>query len=327
MIPETLADVPAALEKASQPIPPHLIPRPENKRKIGLCGFADSKLEAPFTDETWELWGCNDLYFHTPAGSIRRTFEVHHLQNLDARRNQNHQAWLMKGKHPVYMLPSYVRPEFPSAVALPVDLIVQEFGDYITNSISWMMALAIFELTTVVAVTDEQGRTRNQRIALPGAEIGMWGIDMAAASEYGSQRPSCEYFVGLARGMGIPVYIPDTSDLCKSMGLYGLHSTKPLYVKMQVKESKIREAMGQMEQQLAQVDAQRQQLMLQAAEARGSLSMAKYVKGVWAYETDAFIGEKLEAKDRGEGMAGSEASLGIPNSDGHNLSNVSQVPK
>lgn len=38
---------------------------------------------------------------------------------------------------------------------------------------------------------------------------------MAADDEYGYQRPNCEYLIGLARGRGIKVVIPDESPLCK----------------------------------------------------------------------------------------------------------------
>jgi len=41
-------------------------------------------------------------------------------------------------------------------------------------------------------------------------------------SEYGTQKPSCEYYLGLAKGMGIKIYIPTESDLCKSFFHYGL---------------------------------------------------------------------------------------------------------
>jgi hypothetical protein len=40
-------------------------------------------------------------------------------------------------------------------------------------------------------------------------------------SEYGTQKPSCEYYLGLAKGRGIKIYVPKESDLCKSYFLYG----------------------------------------------------------------------------------------------------------
>ena len=50
----------------------------------------------------------------------------------------------------------------------------------------------------------------------------MYGVDMAQdtllAAEYSEQRPSCEYFIGLAEGAGIRVDIPGGSDLLGGAG-------------------------------------------------------------------------------------------------------------
>ena len=77
---------------------------------------------------------------------------------------------------------------------------LKTFGNYFTNSVSYMIALAI-----------KQGAT----------EIGCYGVDMATGSEYGPQRPSCEFFLGIAAGMGISITIPATADLLKTKFLYG----------------------------------------------------------------------------------------------------------
>jgi hypothetical protein len=75
-----------------------------------------------------------------------------------------------------------------------------QFGDYFTNSISFMLALAI----------DEGYHT-----------IQVYGVDMAQESEYNFQRPSCEYFLGIAKGRGIEIFLPKTSDLLKVRWMYG----------------------------------------------------------------------------------------------------------
>jgi hypothetical protein len=40
-------------------------------------------------------------------------------------------------------------------------------------------------------------------------------------SEYGQQRPSCEFFLGIAVGRGIKIHLPKTSDLLKVRWMYG----------------------------------------------------------------------------------------------------------
>jgi hypothetical protein len=51
--------------------------------------------------------------------------------------------------------------------------------------------------------------------------IGVWGVDMAVDSEYFYQRPSCEFALGAAFGLGIKLYIPAEADLLKTTHLYG----------------------------------------------------------------------------------------------------------
>ena len=38
--------------------------------------------------------------------------------------------------------------------------------------------------------------------------IHVYGVDMAVCGEYEQQRPSCEFFCGIAKGKGIELYIP-----------------------------------------------------------------------------------------------------------------------
>jgi hypothetical protein len=84
----------------------------------------------------------------------------------------------------------------------PIDKLVDDFGSDFTNSISYLIAHAI-----------QRGYER----------IEIYGVDMAHDTEYNYQRPNCFYYIGLARGRGIEVYIPDGSALAKASrgGLYG----------------------------------------------------------------------------------------------------------
>ena len=58
---------------------------------------------------------------------------------------------------------------------------------------------------------------------------------MAVDTEYYWQRPSCEYFIGLARGMGITVYLPDDCDLLKTRFLYAIHEDQELAFSKKIK--------------------------------------------------------------------------------------------
>ena len=256
------------------PLDPITLGRPL-PTKIAIVGFADSRDEAPFLDPSWEIWGVNDVYAHVPR--VDRSFELHDTGILvnEGRRNPAYEQWLKDGKTPVYSFNP--KPEYPSMIAFPADQVMPVFGDYFTNSIAWMTALALLVLCE---------RQDDKIQARPGVELGLWGVDMAHETEYGSQRPSCEYYIGLARALGVQVYIPPTSDLLKAGSLYGVSTTAPMRVKMDKRIVKLNE-------QLNQLNGQRQQLQMQVAhveaqmnQIKGAVGAFKYTRGVWTNGTE-----------------------------------------
>jgi len=171
--------------------------------KVAIVGFApSSRLLAPFGNSQWEIWGLNDGYHDLPRWD--RWFQLHSPRIISGSvRDRNHWDWLKAQTKPIYMREAL--PEVPASVRYPLEDITAQFGRYFTNSISWMIALAIHE----------------------GAEdIGIYGVDMATGSEYGDQRPSCEYFLGLALGTGIRIHVPPQSELLKAGFLYGFEDEK-----------------------------------------------------------------------------------------------------
>lgn len=188
------------------------------KSKVAIIGCADSKNVAPFDQpQDWEFWGVNNLHLSMPKAPWTRWFELHSIQHdtnsgqyfrrgkpdFRGQRVDQYLSSLNAMNIPVYM--QRPLPIIPNAVGFPVQQILQIFGNYFTNTISWQLALAIMEGFKT---------------------IGIYGVDMAVSSplrhqnEYSHQRPSCEYFVGLARGRGVEVIIPPTSDLLKTNFLY-----------------------------------------------------------------------------------------------------------
>lgn len=202
------------------------------RRKVAIVGYTEHRQFAPFGDDGWEIWGLNDLYYELPEVSVDRLrwFQLHSWNELTRHsptpvtasplnfqggpphpRDPNHVPWLadQAQRMPVYMLEP--RPEVPAARVYPIQDAMQFFSidgrtpmRYFTNTISYMVALAIME---------------------GFQEIGIWGVDMmmggGAGSEYGWQRPSCEFFIGFAAGKGAKVYIPEESDLLKCAFPYG----------------------------------------------------------------------------------------------------------
>lgn len=144
------------------------------KRRVAICGTAPASLkEAPFHDETWEIWGTSRLWKEIPRADV--WFELHPLDeigrgwnvNLEQREaaREEHVEWMAQAGLPVYLQEEDER--VPTGVPYPLEeveaFLESEFGDveaYFTNTIAYMIALAIYQGVD---------------------EIGVWGVDMALA--------------------------------------------------------------------------------------------------------------------------------------------------
>lgn len=167
-------------------------------RRVALVGKAPASIpRTPFDDEDVEIWSLSDNYRNLPRWD--RWFELH---DVDYHREHHPDHWeflLQDHGKPLYLLGPHAA--IPHATVYPRDEVLQRFPPgYFTNSISYMIALAIMEGFT---------------------EIGIYGVDMAQHDEYAHQRPSCEWMIGFAQGMGIKVVVPEESDLLKCRKLYG----------------------------------------------------------------------------------------------------------
>lgn len=191
-------------------------------RKIAVVGCSDTKVLAPYDDPTWEIWAMNNAFVHIRNPS--KWFEIHpvkyekgHFWRRDlirpgvfkwslefrGQKVDDYMKSLANLDVPVWMQQHW--DIIPKSVPYPIDEIIKKFGTYFTNSVSYMIVMAIKE------ISDSGGK----------GEIGCWGVDMATGSEYGPQRPSCEFFLGIAAGLGIPITIPPEADLLKTRFLYG----------------------------------------------------------------------------------------------------------
>jgi len=176
-------------------------------KKLVICGTAPSWQLAPFNDPEYEIWILNDMYSYIPRYDV--LFEIHEINHLRKFYIRNsvtkkcHLDEMAKLTKPIYMQQHH--EAIPASIEYPLNEIQEEFGGYFTNTISYMLALAI-----------KHGYDH----------ISLFGVNMAGDTEYNTQRPSCEYFIGLARGQGIEIYIPEQSDLLKTAFLYGYEDIK-----------------------------------------------------------------------------------------------------
>lgn len=166
-------------------------------RKIAIVGTSKTTRDmAPFDDESWEIWTLGNNYKWAPRCNLH--FEMHDFPAGKKRWVQEYIRWLRKPTCPLMAQKQTI--DCPTAQEYPLAAIRGKWGEYFTCSFSYMIAYAI-----------EAGAT----------DILICGAELAQDSEYAYQRPSVEYWVGICRGLGINVAIPEISDLCKSAQLYG----------------------------------------------------------------------------------------------------------
>lgn len=180
---------------------------PGRARKIAMLGGAWISLKhAPWHDESWELWShhsCRNACIREPDVY----FDMHppELWRDPTKKfwDRKYLVWTAQNRVPIYMQDRY--SDVPASMKYPFARIITEFPrGYMTNTMAYMMALALTEGVT---------------------HIGVFGCNYSAGSEYGPQRGCAEYWLGIAEGRGVHVCIPHGCDLLnKPSLLYGYES-------------------------------------------------------------------------------------------------------
>lgn len=195
-------------------------------KKIAIVGFTTSRNQTPWDDPTVEKWICNNLWKFVPD-KWDRLYDLH--RHDDIIKDAEHAGYLARCTKPVYVFEP--RPEWPTSVAFPRAEVTDVLGNYFTNSISWMVAHALMEGVT---------------------ELAIYGVDMAQGTEYSAQRPSVEYHLGIAGGMGVKVHIPPESDLLHAGTLYGVEDDSWLHTRLRTREAELVAQMAALREQVNQ---------------------------------------------------------------------------
>jgi len=247
---------------------------PRTRDKVAIVGFAPSSMtdvRCLFGDPEWEIWGLNQLYISFPAivEHATRWWQIHHRHDYDrAVRDHKHHDWLAQQRRfPIYMQEQI--GDIPLSVPLPFKDIVSAFpyGNYMTNSISWEIALAIMEGFKTIHV---------------------YGVDMAQDEEFFEQRPSCEYWAGIAVGRGIDFYIPTKSDLLKTAWMYPIETDSPMRIKIDSRRKELR-------QRVNETHAQKQAMNDQEMQLLGALENMNYIEKCWMVNVKEVRGANSQA--------------------------------
>lgn len=261
---------------------------PEGFRKIGIIGSAPSSVRlAPYNDPQWALWGCSPgVYGVAPYGRIDTWWEVHRYEppTCGDPNNAANKGWfspeydrfLKEFKGPVFMASPVADVEvpvaaIPNSVRVPFEDYVAKYGPYFfASSMSYMLVHAIETLL---------GMRKDRNTPEAGEAIGLWGVDMAAASEYAWQRPGCQHFIGLAKSLGIDIVLPPESDLMQPPSLYGICEYNPRHAKLLAR-------MNEMDQGVAHWTNVLTNAQQQLAHVKGAQDNLKYVMATWIDDPD-----------------------------------------
>jgi len=206
-------------------------------KKLCIVGFSKKSYkdaERFFGTDT-DIWTLNQMWIQWPeiVPHVSAWFDLHSLHRLNEHeRTSNHLQFLAQDHHfPIYMQEHF--DNIPKSVEFPKDELILKFGRQFKSSISWMLALAIVQ--------------EYQQIHLVGVDM---EIDSDVfGNEYSEQKPSCEYFIGYARGMGIEVNIPQSSSLCKCMLLYGYEDVDNITERLRKQQVHLLEKMDELAKQ------------------------------------------------------------------------------
>lgn len=251
---------------------------------IAIIGSAPSSCRlGPFTDPTWAVWGCSPgVYGVVPIGRSDVWFELHRWEppHVGDPQNAANKGWfspeyvqfLTQHKGPVFLAGPSAEIDNPVPSLLngwrfPFEDYIAKYGPYFfTSSMAWMLAHAI-EVLAPRAQAGEKVR------------IGLWGVDMAAVSEYSLQRPGCQHFLGVARKLGIEIVLPPESDLAQPPTLYGISEYHPRHIKWLAR-------MNELTQREAFLASQVGQMSGELGAIRGALDNMKYIFNTWVDDID-----------------------------------------
>ncbi len=249
-------------------------PKPDLKR-VAIVGFATGHAHlAPFDDETTEIWGINRLWKTLPDKRFTRWFELHDLDKF-YRNDDEHRKFLQAFEGPVYVREQdyalALEWGIETAQPFPHHILLDKLWPYFNNTISWLVAL-------VVLMNETWPDDRYEWMGLYGVDMAQ---DMLLQAEYSQQRPSCEYFIGLAAGRGIEVYLPHGADLLKATHLYGYEDSGPVLEKMGSRYVELGQNKERIRNDLDQIEKQKITLLGQLSQMDGAMQEVTYWRKNW----------------------------------------------
>lgn len=232
------------------------------RTKVAIVGTALSRVEAPYSDPSVEVWGMNGLWADAPR--VDRWFEMHDPNpgRLIEAYGDEYLPWLTQFAGPIYMQ----RPVgwAKSSVAYPLAEMVATFGEVFACTPCYALALAIHD---------------------GFREIAIYGMDLTGTDEYLLQREWVQRLIGEARGRGITVTLPDGCALRQPGYRYGYEARPAIPGEVS--------AAAKRERALA--EQQRNQALAEMNRAEGARLAFQQIRRLFPAETASSAVEALDA--------------------------------
>lgn len=153
----------------------------DNIKRVNIVGSAQGYKDAP--DDNGYIWGVNNVHLLREVDLI---VDVHaNRMSPEEFKDKYHMSVVDIKQIPMYAFDKIEGR--PNIERYPIEHIIEEFGtDYFGCGIDYMIALAVY---------------------LGAEEIHIYGVMLSMESEYAHQKPSVEYWIGMAQGRGVKVRV------------------------------------------------------------------------------------------------------------------------
>jgi hypothetical protein len=202
-------------------------------RKIALVGTCPSGQLATQLPDDWECWVCSPGNDGFPR--IDLWFELHGDLDFPGENWWPYLNWLNMQRFPVMVNRIDL---IPRGLLFPIDQAVSIFSDYFFScQPALMFAYALMQ----EGVSD----------------IGLFGLDMQARSEYQLQKPCMLHFAWLAGQRGIRVLAPPESEALISPPIYGYNLMSPMARKLRVRQMEAAAEIRKLDEQIRTAELRR----------------------------------------------------------------------
>jgi len=175
-------------------------------KDIIILGMGPSRIECPFDCETW---GVNNGYRQVIQlnGRLDKLFICHRGQEKDWEDDDVFN-WDELNNLKAEIISLFDVKEIKKKTRIPFRTLKKKFDtEYYTDTIVYMVAYALHKNTTI----------RNGILKLKEPmRLRFYGVDMHTQDEYNTERAGIEYFIAIAKTIGVEVWIHPDSALCKT---------------------------------------------------------------------------------------------------------------